>query len=255
MTDLDDLSDLLGGDTPAPEKPKRGPGRPKKVVAPEPAEQIVEAPEVVSPVEEVSQVVEDFHNDAEAQVDLAKYRENPNDLLKDDAPSFEELKTDVEEDAAAKRIRELEDELLKPSDYTGRPLPEAELSESQKKIRELEDRLAKKKAAEFEFGEQDYDKVEGDSILIHFVADGFTAQGENWYRGQELEFGKNSVAFKQTFNRLGESWVLYTEEQQLVNYGEVKFRRGPWPGLPYEDGSVAEKERRRNRAAPVIKDK
>jgi hypothetical protein len=115
-------------------------------------------------------------------------------------------------------------------------------------------------------------------ILIHVLGDGFTALGQIWFLGQELEFTRGSKAYQDTLDRYGRSWLDLDENEQIERYGQVMFRRGPWRGKPYtaakglglrhpladETGrSVAEPteeqlnaaveaERRRNRAAPTL---
>lgn len=110
---------------------------------------------------------------------------------------------------------------------------------------------------------------EGDTFLIHFLEDGITAQGQVWYRGQELEFMVGSKAWNDTFDRFGKSWILMSENDQADRKGKVYFRRGPWPGKPsYKDGQwekdapaesaleqadIKERERRR-KGAPTLPD-
>jgi hypothetical protein len=74
-----------------------------------------------------------------------------------------------------------------------------------------------------------------DNILIHILEDGFTALGQVWYRGQEIEFNRGSRAFQDTCGRSGQSWLFLTEAGQMRRFGKVYFRRGPWPGAKYTD--------------------
>lgn len=120
-----------------------------------------------------------------------------------------------------------------------RPTPEAELSPDQKRIRELEDRLAKsegKKDPEQEWVEP----AEGEdgNILIHFLEDGFTALGQVFVRGQELEFTPGSPAYEDTKDRYGNSWLALRNDEfkQVDRWGKIMFRTGPWPGKTYADG-------------------
>lgn len=81
---------------------------------------------------------------------------------------------------------------------------------------------------------------EGDTIVIHFIEDGHTAQGQVWYRGQELEFIVGSKAWNDTLDRNGDSWVLMSESDQADKWNAVKYRRGPWTGKKsYKDGEWA----------------
>lgn len=77
------------------------------------------------------------------------------------------------------------------------------------------------------------------NIVIHFLEDGLTALGQVWYRGQELEFEPHSRAYKDTFNRLGRSWLELAGNDfaQVEKWGKVMFRPGPWPGKSYLDGT------------------
>ena len=164
-----------------------------------------------------------------------------------------------------RRIRELEAELAKPEvrpEEEGGPKvvksrrtkPESELSPEEKRIRELEDQLAKRRAKEIEDQPETLEQSEagGEGILIHFVEDGFTAQGRIWYRGQELEFDKEGRAYDQTKDRNGDSWLDLSEDEQIDRYGKVYFKPGPWRGKDYDESNAQQAERRRNRAAPVV---
>lgn len=160
---------------------------------------------------------------------------------------------------------------------SARPVPETELSPEQLRIRQLEDQLARERGAKDPEGELVAADKDGENILIHFLEDGFTALGQVWLRGQELEFTVGSPAYKDTLDRTGRSWLdgRKNEFDQVDKFGKIMFRSGPWPGKSYRDatfealkslsgnGSVsqpseddltsAEKaERSRNRAAPTF---
>jgi hypothetical protein len=105
-----------------------------------------------------------------------------------------------------------------------RPAP-AETAE-QKQIRELQDQLARangRKESELLYEEN----IDG-GILVHFLADGFTSNQKVFYRGQEVVFGPE--AYKDTKDRAGNSWINLSDDEQFDRWGEVKFRKGPWPG-------------------------
>lgn len=159
-----------------------------------------------------------------------------------------------------------------------RPAPDSELTADQLRIRDLEHRLAKSE------GQKDpepelvvADPASDKNILIHFLEDGFTALGQVWMRGQELEFTPGSAAYRDTIDRDGKSWLDYRHHEfdQVDKWGKIMFRKGPWPGKSFKDakfeplkslsgeGSVpapteeelttAEKrERSRRRAAPTF---
>lgn len=153
------------------------------------------------------------------------------------------------------------------------PAPGEETSE-QKRIRELEEKLsilleANKKAQAYVPVDK-YEDEEGDTILIHFLEDGHTAQGRVWYRGQEVEVVVGDDVWNDSLDRNGNSWLSMTEADQMKAYEQVKFRRGPWPGKSsYLDGewttpadappeSELERadrlERERRRSAPRLPD-
>jgi hypothetical protein len=80
---------------------------------------------------------------------------------------------------------------------------------------------------------------DGGNIVIHILEDGFTGLGKVWYRGEELEFEPNSMAYKDTFNNRGQSWLDLRKNEfaQAERWGKVMFRDGPWPGKGYADGT------------------
>lgn len=112
---------------------------------------------------------------------------------------------------------------------------EAQLTPEQQEIARLRHELAvqlgKKAGSEAEPEPTFVPPVEGDpeNILIHFVADGWMAGGVSWKRGQETEVTIGSRAFNATV-RNGRSWLLMDDAVQMERYGQVFFRRGPWPG-------------------------
>lgn len=118
---------------------------------------------------------------------------------------------------------------------------ERELTPEEQRIKELEYQLsllAGKKDVEPEVEEISLPGAEG-NIVIHFLEDGFTALGNVWYRGQELEFEPGSQAYKDTFNRRGQSWLDLRNDEfaQVERWGRIVFRNGPWPGKRYVDAA------------------
>lgn len=81
----------------------------------------------------------------------------------------------------------------------------------------------------------------GENIVIHIVENGFTALGQIWFRGQELEFDPSGKAYADTRDKYGRSWLDLRgdESGQIERYGEVKFRAGPWTGRSYTDAAGA----------------
>lgn len=63
------------------------------------------------------------------------------------------------------------------------------------------------------------------SVLIHFVKDGFTAFGNVWMRGQEIELWPGHPRWREA-----QEWIHLDTAAQYRRYGEEKFRWGPWPG-------------------------
>lgn len=175
------------------------------------------------------------------------------------------------ESAEERRIRELQAELAKPAPKkNARPTPESQLTPDQKKIRDLEDQLARRRSQEADDADTEWEEAsgEGERILLHVCEDGLIAMGVVWYRGQEIEFVVGSEAYEQTKDRNGVSWLdmLDDIDAQFERWGAQYIKRGPWRGKKWGDTSVlsdpeeiaaaktaAEAERRRNRAAPVIR--
>lgn len=119
-----------------------------------------------------------------------------------------------------------------------RPVPDSELTPEQLRIRELENMLALERGKKDVEPEFEAPAVPGnpDNILIHFLEDGFTALGQVWFRGQELEFEPNSAAYRDTCDRNGWSWLELRNDEfaQADRWGRIMFRNGPWPGKPYQ---------------------
>jgi hypothetical protein len=120
-------------------------------------------------------------------------------------------------------------------------VPEAQLTPEQAEIKRLRDMLAK------ESGRKDLgvpvqelkQPGDGKNIVVHVLEDGFTGLGKVWYRGEEMEFEPGGMAYKDTFNRRGESWLDLRNDEfaQAERWGKVMFRNGPWPGKSYADGT------------------
>lgn len=164
-----------------------------------------------------------------------------NDDLTPEQREIARLRAELE----AERTRQL----VSPTNAQGRPLPDSALTPEQKEIRDLKDRLAKTKAANFTKSADAFDDIKNAVKVIHFVADGLTAQGRTWLTGQTLAFGEAS--YQQTLDRHGNSWTDLDEEGQWRRYGKVMFREGPWRGATYDD-EVSREDARRGIAAPII---
>jgi hypothetical protein len=226
--DLDSLLD----NSPAPAAPvKRGPGRPPKSRETNPTEPV--------PVPTIEA--------AQAEADK-RYTSPPT------TPDGQVVEVEDPEDA---RLRQLQEALsLAPvTSPAVRPVPVEQLTPKQRQIREMEDQLAARTSNALASAEPVYDTADGENkILIHFLADGFTAQGQTWLTGQEIEFVVGSVAYEQTKDRFGNSWLDAADDEgeQYRKYGKVMFRRGPWRGARYDD-IIATEDQRRGRAAPVLR--
>lgn len=120
-------------------------------------------------------------------------------------------------------------------------VPDVELTPEQAEIKRLRDMLAR------ETGRKDpgvtpgelKNPGDGKNIVIHILEDGMTALGKIWYRGEEMEFEPGGMAFKDTFNKRGESWLDLRNDEfaQAERWGKILFRNGPWPGKSYADGT------------------
>jgi hypothetical protein len=169
-------------------------------------------------------------------------------FLEPDPPLAPVESVEVQRAALLAKLRELD-----PSPAEAQQDPSRSDSES---VEEAAKRLAHEAA--LDLGRADpvplLDLATGqDTILIHFLEDGFTALGEMWLRGQELEFVLPSEAYEATKDRNGKSWVDLARDEMLQarKYGKVMFRLGPWPGQPWPQDESGQKERQRNRKAPV----
>lgn len=185
------------------------------------------------------------------------------ELTEDDKTETVKTPAKVKETAAQKRIRELEDQLtaVEKEEFEAEEVA-PELTADQLRIQELEAKLA----SALESAPPLLSPTpKGETILIHFLEDGMTAAGQIWYRGQELEFEIGGEAHEQTKDRNGYSWLALMDDvdAQWDRYGKEMFRSGPWRGKGWEaavsedDPAGIEKaaatERKRNRAAPVIR--
>lgn len=191
------------------------------------------------------------------------------DLLEDSgkpqAPQVDEPKPDEEqetEETKALTPEELELEALRAevaalraqqaersSNASARVVPEEELSPLERENRRLRDELARSIGRKLDEKFEDVAE-DGEVLVLHILKDGFTRLGHVWYRGQEIVIGPK--AFEDTKNRNGVSWTSMTEDQQIEKWGEVYFRKGPWPGKrEYEDPALADKSIRVQ--APVMR--
>lgn len=91
------------------------------------------------------------------------------------------------------------------------------------------------------------EEVISSNFLVHIVEDGFSAHGQIWYRGQEIEYSTDEQVYKDTMDRYGKSWLDLDDAGQMRKYGRVYFRRGPWPGNEWEDENSREAEQKRGR--------
>lgn len=106
-----------------------------------------------------------------------------------------------------------------------RPKPAAQLTPAERAEREKQHAEAVAAARQFENAPQQFVPAEGEAVLIHFVADGLTAFGSVWYRGQELQIGPTHPRWQEALE-----WITLSRWQQIERWGEQKFDFGPWPG-------------------------
>lgn len=106
-----------------------------------------------------------------------------------------------------------------------RPRPAAELAPAERAERERQHAEAIAAAARFESQPPQFVPAEGEAVLIHFVADGLTAFGQVWYRGQELAIGPDHPRWAEALG-----WITLDRWGQIERWGEQKFDFGPWPG-------------------------
>lgn len=161
--------------------------------------------------------------------------------------------SDPGETPEQKRIRELEAALAAP-------LPEGideEETPAQKRIKELEDQLARRNTMILDRAPETFvaDSGPGEKILIHFLEDGFTAFGQVWSKGQEIEVVVGSENWKRTLNRSGTSWLDRRNDPtaQRLRYGKIMFAEGPykWRSGEEFDVTVAQADVRRGRRVPA----
>jgi hypothetical protein len=200
-----------------------------------------------APAVEVDDVETLLNDDAPVSLPPARTEPEATDEALFVAPG-EILPETVAETAGQKRIRELREKL------------EAE------EIKDLEDKLATKLGAKAGSEPIKYaDAPTGETLLLHFVEDGFIACGEVWQTGQELEFEIGGKAYNQQFDRNGNSWLnlVDDEEAQWAKFGKLMFRRGPFRGKRWgdsgvkgeplaEDLTLLKEEQRRARRPPLI---
>lgn len=114
-----------------------------------------------------------------------------------------------------------------------RPRPVSELSDEERAARDKQHADALAAARQFENAPVDYVPAEGQTVVIHFIADGLTAFGQVWFRGQEIEIGPGHPRWEQA-----RTWILLDRMAQVERYGKQFFERGPWPGRrSYLDGA------------------
>lgn len=167
----------------------------------------------------------------------------------------------IEADEVAEEPTEVEPEAgvrvstPRPPDVR-RPTPESELTPEEKRLRELQDRLAREQARQLDSDAAlAYEPpAAGEIIEFWIVKDGFSAWGQTWYRGQEVAVEVGSKAYEETFDRNGNTWLRFLENEfdQQVAFGDIEIRKGRWPGQGYEDPRAAAKEASRARRVPVI---
>ena len=114
-----------------------------------------------------------------------------------------------------------------------RPKPASALTAEERAERDRQHAAALRAARELDAAPVSYVPPEGETVLIHFVEDGFTFAGQVWYRGQEIEIGPAHPRWPEVLG-----WITLDKYQQIDRYGKQFFDRGPWPGRrSYLDGA------------------
>jgi hypothetical protein len=106
-----------------------------------------------------------------------------------------------------------------------RPKPESQLTPEEWKNRDAQHVAAVSTTAAFERAPEHIVQTPGESVIIHFVEDGFTFAGRVWYRGQELEIGPGHPRWPDA-----SKWIMLKRYEQVERYGKQFFEHGPWPG-------------------------
>lgn len=114
---------------------------------------------------------------------------------------------------------------------------------------------------------------EGERIVVHFLADGLTALGRLWYRGEELSVDVGSEEWERTLDAEGNSFLDLDRVAQVRRWEKEMFAPGRWPydGWdrafdPDENGAAhaepdaealkaAEKARQRNAPPPGYRER
>jgi hypothetical protein len=65
-----------------------------------------------------------------------------------------------------------------------------------------------------------------ETIVIHFLVDGFSACAQVWMRGQEIEVWPGHPRWPEVQN-----WIQLDVAGQYARYGRQVFGYGPWPGV------------------------
>lgn len=76
------------------------------------------------------------------------------------------------------------------------------------------------------------------TVLIHFLIDGFGAFGNVWYRGQEIELWPGHPRWREA-----QDWIMLDVAGQYRRYGRQVFGTGPWPGVRSYTAGVGRFER------------
>jgi hypothetical protein len=86
------------------------------------------------------------------------------------------------------------------------------------------------------------------AVTINFVSDDCTVLGKSWFRGQELTIAPGTPEWDELWDaKRGKSILEYTEDEQVLLWGERKWRHGHWTGLTFDqlltDPSLSAEER------------
>lgn len=74
------------------------------------------------------------------------------------------------------------------------------------------------------------------AVTVNFVSDDCTILGKLWFRGEELTIAPGTKEWDELWDKKrNKSYLELTEDEQILVWGERKFRPGKWSGLSFEE--------------------
>jgi hypothetical protein len=100
-----------------------------------------------------------------------------------------------------------------------------------------------------------YEQADGDDedfIVFHVLESGLTFLDKVWWIGQTIRVKRDGVAYKNTVDRAGESWLDdLSVGAQYRRFGKQVVALGPWTGPDFND-EVSKQDATRGTAAPLV---